>query len=92
MHYIFYGTDKPNTLELRKQTRQAHLDWVADNKIILAGPRLDENEEMIGSLLVLEAESLDAAIEIFNSDPYAQAGLFASTEISPWKWVIGKPE
>jgi uncharacterized protein YciI len=27
-----------------------------------------------------------------ENDPYAKAGLFASVEIKPWKWLIKNPE
>ena len=27
-----------------------------------------------------------------ENDPYAKAGLFASVEIRPWKWLIKNPE
>lgn len=89
MHYVFYGTDKPGQLELRMQTREAHLEWIRANPIVLAGPRLDENGDMMGSMVVLEAESLAEAQSIFAADPYAEAGLFASTEITAWNWVVG---
>ncbi|MEO0637033.1 MAG: YciI family protein [Pseudomonadota bacterium] len=91
MHFVFYGTDKPDQLELRKATREAHLGWIRANKVALAGPRLDENGDMIGSLVVLEAADLAEARAVFASDPYAEAGLFASTEITAWNWVIGAP-
>lgn len=91
MYFAFYGTDKPDQLELRKQTREAHLAWIKSNKIVLTGPRLDEDGDMMGSLVVLEAADLAEAKTVFASDPYAEAGLFASTEISAWNWVIGAP-
>ncbi|MEO0496201.1 MAG: YciI family protein [Pseudomonadota bacterium] len=91
MHFVFYGTDKVGQLELRKQTRAAHLDWIKANAIVLAGPRLDESGDMIGSMVVLEADDLTEAQKIFASDPYAQAGLFASSEITAWNWVVGAP-
>jgi uncharacterized protein YciI len=47
---------------------------------------------MCGSLIVIEAESLDAARVIAASDPFAKAGLFETVEIRPWLRVLGKPE
>jgi uncharacterized protein len=46
---------------------------------------------MNGSLIVIEAVSLDAAREIAAGDPYAKAGLFASVEIRPWVWTLNRP-
>ena len=52
-----------------------------------------DGARMIGSLFILEVEDLAAARRFAAGDPYAKAGLFASTEINPWRWLIesGKP-
>jgi uncharacterized protein YciI len=47
---------------------------------------------MNGSLLVVEAGSLEEANAIADKDPYARAGLFASVEIRPWRWTVGNPD
>ena len=92
MNFVFYGTDKPDHLDVRVSTRDAHIEWLKSQPIVLAGPRLDEKGDMMGSMVVCEAKDLAAAQALFATDPYAEAGLFASTEISAWKWVIGAPE
>ena len=92
MHFVFYGTDKANSLQLRLDTRAAHIEWLNSSPIPLAGPLLDENGEMCGSMVVCEAENQAAADDLFANDPYAKDGLFAKREITPWKWVIGTAE
>ena len=47
---------------------------------------------MNGSLIVIEASSLDAAREIAAEDPFAKLGIFARVDIRPWLWLINKPE
>ena len=47
--------------------------------------------EANGSLIVIDAASLEAAREIAAGDPYAAAGLFAAVEIRPWLWTINAP-
>ena len=47
---------------------------------------------MNGSLVVVEAASLDAARMIAAGDPFAKAGLFAKVEIRPWLWTMNSPE
>ena len=47
---------------------------------------------MTGSLLVIEADDIAAARAFAAADPYAKAGLFASVDIRPWKWIFGNPE
>jgi uncharacterized protein YciI len=46
---------------------------------------------MNGSLIVIEAASLQAAEKIAAGDPFAKAGLFASVEIRPWRWTFNSP-
>tara|TARA_B100001027_G_C16016363_1_gene219147 strand:- start:3 stop:167 length:165 start_codon:yes stop_codon:yes gene_type:complete len=48
----------------------------------------DTTEEMIGSLIILEANSLAEAKKFAANDPYNLAGLFESVEIRPFKQVI----
>tara|TARA_A100001011_G_scaffold371434_1_gene428750 strand:+ start:956 stop:1120 length:165 start_codon:yes stop_codon:yes gene_type:complete len=48
----------------------------------------DTTEEMIGSLIVLDANSLEEAKQFAANDPYSQAGLFETVEIKPFKQVI----
>ena len=81
--------DKPDHLQTRMATREAHLAHLrATPGLMLAGPFL-ENDTPCGSLLVVEAADLAAARDWAGRDPYAQAGLFASVEVSEWKKVIG---
>ena len=94
MHVMFIGRDKPGHLQVRLSNRDAHLAFMAANAtaIKIAGPYLDEaSGEPRGSLLVVEAESLEAAKALLAQDPYAIAGLFAEVEFRPWRWVIGLP-
>jgi hypothetical protein len=60
---------------------------------VLAGPFTEpDGETMNGSLVVVEAASLDAARKIAAGDPFAKAGLFAHVDIRPWRWTINHPE
>lgn len=92
MHFVFYGKDKAGSLQLRLDNRAAHIEWLKSNPIPIAGPLLDESGDMVGSMVVCEAKDKAAARALFANDPYAKAGLFASSEITPWKWVIGATE
>ncbi|WP_347140014.1 YciI family protein [Paracoccus sp. SSK6] len=88
-HFALICRDKPGALETRMANREAHLAYVRDTGVVLfGGPMLTEGE-MRGSLLVLEAGSMDAAKAWAASDPYGLAGLFESVEITEWKKVVG---
>ena len=96
MLYAFLCQDKPGALQLRMDNRPAHVDWLtainAAGTLAFAGPFLDADGKPNGSLVVVKAETIEAAREISAADPYAQAGLFASVDIRPWNWVFNKPE
>lgn len=82
--------DRPGALEIRKANRAAHLDYIAATGIVSqAGPLLDSQEQMIGSLVILDVADMAAAESWAAGDPYAKAGLFGSVELIPWKKVIG---
>jgi uncharacterized protein YciI len=84
--------DRPNSLDLRMATREAHLAYVREKAAMVkvAGPLLDEAEAMAGSLFILEAADR-AAVEAFSAaDPYRQAGLFGQVEIRGFKASIGQ--
>ena len=83
-------SDKPGHLETRKANREAHLAYLAETGVVeMAGPFLDAEGGMTGSLLVLEVADLKAAQDWAAGAPYAKAGLFQSVEIRAWKKVIG---
>ena len=94
MLFALICTDKPNSLELRQQSRPDHLKFLEDlgSNLKAAGPFTDDEGKPTGSLVVIEAENRAAIAEIAARDPYAVVGLFASVEIKPWKWLIKNPE
>ena len=95
MFYVAVCLDKPDGLNIHMQNRPARLEHVQTYKkqVRIAGPLLkDDNETPKGSLLIIEAGSIEAAQDILDEDPYTKAGLFASVTLSPWKWVVGNPD
>ncbi|MFN3722478.1 MAG: YciI family protein [Paracoccaceae bacterium] len=82
--------DKPDHLQIRIDNRPAHLAHIESSGIVeMAGPFLDENGGMIGSLVILTVETLEQAQNWAENDPYAKAGLFETVSIREWKKVIG---
>ena len=93
MQFAIYCTDKPASTDLRAATRADHLAFIDGymTNLIIAGPLLsDDGETMIGSLLIMDFADLDAAKAFAAADPYAQAGLFDSVVIRPWKKALPK--
>lgn len=95
MLFAFICTDKPDALPIRKENRPEHLAYLEGlgDALKFAGPfTAEDGETMNGSLVVVEADSLQAARAIADGDPFAKAGVFASVEIRPWKWSINNPD
>ncbi|MEX2165681.1 MAG: YciI family protein [Methyloceanibacter sp.] len=95
MLFALICTDKPNSLALRKANRPEHLAYLESlgDVLIFAGPFTEaDGETMNGSLIVVEATTLDAARAIIEGDPFARAGIFAEVDIRPWRWSINPPD
>ena len=89
--FILVCFDKPNSLDLRMATREAHIAYARERVAIVkvAGPMLDEAGAMAGSLFIIEADDR-AKVEAFNADdPYQKAGLFGQVEIRGFSATIG---
>lgn len=81
--------DKDGALDTRKANRDAHLAYIdATGVVEQAGPLLNDDEQMIGSLIVLAVKDMSAARDWADNDPYAKAGLFQSVDLIPWKRVV----
>lgn len=82
--------DKPDALQIRLDTRAAHLAHIAATGVVeMAGPFLNADGRMTGSLIILDVETLAQAQDWAASDPYAQAGLFQAVTVTEWKKVVG---
>ena len=94
MLFVLICTDKPDSLELRLKTRPDHVAWLNSlgDKAKSAGPFLDDNGGMCGTLAVIEAPDRAAAEDLAALDPYAKAGLFQSVDIRGWRWALKNPE
>ena len=91
MIFVIVGYDGPDGQARRKLHRQAHLDRMDPlnkaGKVILAGPLTDG----AGSLIVIEAASLEEAKAFAAGDPYVTQGIFARYEVHPFMQVYPTP-
>lgn len=98
MFYAIISEDAANSLPLRKQAREAHLARLQtlkeQGRLLLAGPHpaIDSEEPgdsgFTGSLVVAEFESLEAAQQWADADPYIEAGVYAGVKVKPFKKVL----
>jgi len=81
--------DKPGALQTRLDTREAHIAYLKETGVVSqAGPLLNDEGAMVGSLVILDVEDMKAAQDWANNDPYARADLFSGVELIAWKKVI----
>ena len=99
MYFVILGTDRPGALERRMAARPAHREYLHNPpqphrvRLLHGGPTLAaDGEQMNGSLVIVEADSLADAEHFVANDPYRKADLFESVVIRPWAWATGKPE
>ena len=91
MYFSIYCKDKPDHGQVRLDNRPAHIEYLKQHagKILAGGPMLnDGGDGMVGSLLIMDFADRAEAEAWAANDPYAQAGLFESVEIAPWKKVF----
>ncbi len=96
MLFALLCKDKPGQLALRLETRPAHVEHLnrldAEGTLKMAGPFLDADGKACGSLVIVSAETLEAAKALADADPFAKVGLFESVDIKPFNWVFKNPE
>ena len=98
MYYAIMAQDIDNSLELRKATRPAHLEYVgklhAQGRVILAGPHpaVDSPDPQqagfTGSLLVVEFDNLQQAQDWVAQDPYMLEGVYQCVQVKPFNKVL----
>lgn len=98
MWYVIEGRDAPGSLDRRRSERAGHLARIEllrdQGRVLLAGPcpSIDAADPgpagYSGSLVVAEFESLQAAREWAEADPYVPAGVWSEVEVRPFERVL----
>ena len=85
--FAMIAKDKPGTGAQRTATRPVHLVHLEamGDKLVLAGALMGQDGNPEGSLLVLEADSLETAKAVLLADPFIAEGIFGSVEVRPWR-------
>ena len=93
MYFAVSCYDKDDSLELRMATRAKHLAYATDAgaRIIVGGALLSDDDKMIGSHLIVEANDRAALDAFLATDPYAIAGLFQKVTVKPMKIAFCNP-
>lgn len=90
MRIALITNDKDGALQTRLDNRDAHLAYIKNTGVVeMAGPFLNSDGQMCGSLIVLDVDDMAAAQDWADNDPYNLAGLFSDVRLQEWKKVIG---
>lgn len=98
MYYAILCEDVENSLPLRQSARPAHLERIQQlveaGRLLAAGPHpaLDTQDPgeagFTGSLIIAEFDSLGAATQWADADPYVTAGVFSKVTVKPYEVVL----
>ena len=98
MLYAIIARDITASQERRLAARPAHIARLEqlkeEGRLVLAGPHpaIDSNDPgpagFSGSLVVAEFDSLEAAQQWADADPYRTAGVYANVLVKPFKKVL----
>jgi len=98
MWYVIVGEDVQDSLGKRLATRPAHVQRLealkTQGRLLLAGPfpTIDAPDPgpagYTGSLIVAEFDTLDAAQQWANEDPYLAGGVYARVTVRPFKKTL----
>lgn len=91
--FVIIGHDGPDALAKRPEVRPRHLEHLRPldraGRVLIAGPLFaDDGRTPAGSLIVLEAASLDEVRDLAGRDPYVVEGVFARHEVRPFARVF----
>lgn len=91
MLFLRLCIDKSDGLDLRKAHRDDHRAYLGSGvaHIVQAGPLLDEQGDMAGSMIIVDADSLDDVRRFHDNDPFTRAGLFQDVRLYRWERHIG---
>lgn len=98
MFYAIIAEDKPDTQPARIKARPDHLARLealkSQGKLFVAGPHpaIDSEDPgeagYTGSLVIAEFDSLQAAQNWADADPYIKAGVYGKVTVKPYKKVL----
>ena len=94
-HFLIYTEDKADSLQVRLDAREAHLNWVRNEpkvELISAGPWLDDDGDMRGSLLIVKSDTRQTVESWLEQDPYNKAGLTEFKRVREFNWLLGAPK
>jgi uncharacterized protein YciI len=94
MHFMIRYSETPGLEALRAQLRDEHINYrkAFGAKMIMAGPLLsDDGEQIVGSVILVEADGREHATAIAEGDPLVPAGVLKVEDISVYRIAVIRP-
>ena len=86
MMFVIHALDKPLS-SLRGQLIEEHRNYLTmcPFDVLQSGPLMDDaNEDMIGSLIIVDCSSRDEVEQFMAEEPFNVSGLYESLKIHRW--------
>lgn len=98
MYCVVFTTHKPGRVQTDGDLQNAFADYLRDHPghpgvvVHNGGPTLsDDSQTPVGTLLIVEAPSLQAARDFVADSPYGKGDVIAESEVRPLDWRTGRP-
>lgn len=98
MYFAIFGTHKPGRVQTGSELQNAFADYLGnhpDHSSVVVhhgGPTLsDDSEAPVGTLLIVEAPSLEAVRAFVADSPYGKGDVYAECAVRPLDWRTGRP-
>ena len=95
-YYVVLAYDAPGKAALREETRPKHRQRLREHDfpvtVHIGGPLLDDRDSMCGTMLVIEADTLQSVELFIADDPYSHAGVYDHVSIQAFDWGLGQPK
>jgi uncharacterized protein YciI len=84
--FAIEGMDAPDKASARAAHTDAHVARLLalGERFVIGGPFLSPDDRSIGSLVVIEADSLEAAEAFAAADPFVLNGVYQSVTVRRW--------
>jgi len=95
MYFVVWNTHTAGTEENRRNESDAMKAYLHNHSRVTlhhGGATLDDNAEtVVGGLMIIEAPSIEVALNFVADSPFGKAGIFAQSQVQPWNWLTGRP-
>lgn len=97
MYFVIFGSDKPGIGQQRRDALDDLASYLRDRPghpdvtVHCAGPTLDEAGAINGTLVIIEAPSLEAAQAFMADHPLQKMGLLDDVSVRQLDWKTGCP-